>query len=78
MCVTEIWDKIFSANQIAEVLNQLFPQKKSVKQSHFFWFDTEVLKVDQKNLFGHGQKWLQPFWFLDSKIDCILRLNRWN
>ena len=48
MCVTEIWDKIFSANQIAEVLNQLFPQRKSVKQSHFFWFDTEVLKVDQK------------------------------
>ena len=45
MCVTEIWGKIFSANQTAEVLN---PQKKSVKQSHFFWFDTEILKVDQK------------------------------
>ena len=48
MCVTEIWGKIFSANQIAEVLNQLFPQKKSVKQSHFLLFDTEKLKVDQK------------------------------
>ena len=29
-------------------------------------------------LVGHGQKWVWPIWSLDSKIDYILRMNRWN
>ena len=27
---------------------------------------------------GHRQKYVCPVWSQDSKIDCILRMNRWN
>ena len=27
---------------------------------------------------SHGQKWVWPVWWPDSKIDCIWRMNRWN
>ena len=39
---------MFSANQIAVFLNQLFFQNKSLKQPHFLHFDTnsQIQKLD--------------------------------
>ena len=35
-------------------------------------------KLIENFLIEHGQKWVRPIWFLDSKVDRILRMNRWN
>ena len=41
---------------------------------------TQIHKKKQiKNfLSGHGQKQVWYTWLWDSKIDCILKKNRWN
>ena len=32
-----------------------------------------------ENFWGeHGQKWVLPVWWWDSKIDCFWRMNRWS
>ena len=51
--VLEIWVTMFSASQIAELFNQPYLQKKSIKQPGFLHIDTNShkLKVDQ-TLFG--------------------------
>ena len=48
----EIWGKVFSANQIAGLFNQLYLPNKSVIQPEFLLVDTNShnLKVDQ-NIF---------------------------
>ena len=71
--VPEIWAKMFSANQTAQVFNQSYLQKKSMKWPDFLHVNTNSLKlkVDQKILGGHGQKWVWLVWSQDSKIDCI-------
>ena len=48
-----------------------------MKQPDFLHVDTNShkLKVDQKNLGGHGEKWVWPVWLWDSKIDCISKMN---
>ena len=68
---------MLSANQIAGFLNQPFLQNKWMKQPNTFHVDTssQKLKVDRKFLVVHGQKWVRPIWSLDSKINCILRMN---
>ena len=68
---------MLSANQIAGFLNQPFLQNKWMKQPNTFHVDTssQKLKVDRKFLVVHGQKWVWPIWSLDSKINCILRMN---
>ena len=69
-----------SANQIPGFLNQQFLQNKSLKQPNSLHVDTnsQKLKVDQKFLVGNDQKWVWSILPLDSKIDCISRMNRWN
>ena len=49
--VTEIWAKIFSANQVDGIFNPPYLQKKSMKQADFLHVDTNPhkLKVDQKS-----------------------------
>ena len=75
------WDigQILSASQIAGFLNQLFLQNKFMKQPHLLSVDknSQRLKVDQKFVGWSWSKWVWPVWFLDSKIDCIWRMNRW-
>ena len=68
---------MLSANQIAGFLNQPFLQNKWMKQPNTFHVDTssQKLKVDRKFLVVHSQKWVRPIWSLDSKINCILRMN---
>ena len=74
---------MFSANQIAGFLNHEFLQNKSIKQHHFLHADTnsQKLKVVRKcsKMFGLAivKIWVWPFCYLDSKIDCISRINRW-
>ena len=35
-------------------------------------------KLIERFLAGHGQKWVWPTWFWDSKIECIRKRNRSN
>ena len=70
---------MFSANQIAGFFNKPYLQNKSVKYPVFsLHVDTYSHKftVDPKFLVGCGQKWVWQVWSLDSKIDCISRMNR--
>ena len=52
-----------------------------MKQPHFLHFDTnsQKLKVDRK---GFGWAWSKvgvwSVWSVDSKIDCISGMKRWN
>ena len=64
----------------SRIFNQPFIQNKSMKQRNSLHVATnsQKLKVDRKFLVGNCQKWVQPKWSLDSKIDCIYRMNRWN
>ena len=50
-----------------------------MKQSNSLHFDTDSQKskFDQFFFVRHGKKWVRPIWSLDSKIDCISRINRW-
>ena len=75
--VPEIWAKMSSANQIAGFFNQPYLQNKSMKKLDFVHVDTNShkLKVNQKFLSGHGQKWAWPVWLWDSKIYCMSRMN---
>ena len=67
------------ASQIAGFLNQLFLPNKSLKKPHFLHVDTNSQKCCSKIfLFGQGQNWVLATWSLDSKIDCISRMSRWN
>ena len=77
--VSEIWAKMFSASQIAGFFNQPYLQNKSSKQPDFLLVDTNShkVKVYQKILGGHDQKWVWPVWTQEIKIDCISRMNRW-
>ena len=74
--VSEIWAKMLLANQIAGFLNQLYLYKKIMKKPDFLHVDTDSqkLKIDQKILAGHGQKWVWSFWSQDAKIGCISRM----
>ena len=69
-----------SASQIAGFLRQPPLQNKSMKQLHFLNVNTNLqkLKTHRKFSVGHGQKWVWPICSRDSKIDCILRMNRCN
>ena len=62
------------------IFNQPYLQNKSMKQPDFLLADISSykLKVDQKLLGGHRQKWLWAVWSWDSEIDCISRMDRWN
>ena len=42
--------------------------------------DTDSQKINaDKNVLGvNGQKWVWPVWSQESKIDCILKMSRWN
>ena len=75
--VLEILAKNFSANQIAVFLNQIYLQKKYMKQPHFLHSDSKSpkLKVDGNFWGGHGQERVQLVWSWESKSDCISRLN---
>ena len=55
--LTEIWVKMFSANQIAGFFYQPYLQNESVKQRDLLLGDlnSHKLKVYQKILGGHGQ-----------------------
>ena len=68
---------MFSANQIAGFLNQTYLENKSMREPDFLQVDTNShkLKVDQKILGGHGQRWVWPAWSQDSKSDSISRMN---
>ena len=57
---------MFSVNQIAGFFNQPYLQNKLHADT-----SSHKLKVDQKFLGGHGQKWAWPVWSRDSEIDCI-------
>ena len=71
---------MFLANHIVGFFNQSYLQSKSMKQSDFLDVDihSHKIKVDEKCLGEHSQKWVWPVWSQDSKIDCISRINRWN
>ena len=62
---------MLTASQIAGFSNQLFLQKKWMKQPYCKHADTN----SQKFLIGHGLKWVWPVSSQDSKIDCISRIN---
>ena len=51
---------MMSASQIAGFLNQLFLQKKLMKQPHFVHVDinSKSEKLIEIILVGHGQKWM--------------------
>ena len=56
---------------------------KQIKFNNFDQFGMLIqIHKDQKLienvLVGHGQKWVWLICSLDSKIDCISRINRWN
>ena len=56
---SEIWAKMFSANQIAGFSNQPYLQSKSVKKPDFLHVDTNSYK------FKVNQKWVWPVWSQD-------------
>ena len=60
--------------------NQLFFQKKLMKQPYFLHVDvhSQKLTVDRKFLVGQCQKWYWSIWFQESKIAYICKINRWN
>ena len=62
-------------NEIAGFLNQPFLQNKMMKQPNFLHVDTnsENLNVDPSFF---GRVW--SVWSLDTNIDCIFKMNRWN
>ena len=71
---------MLSTNQIAGFLSHLSLQNKLMKQLHFLHDDTnsQKLKVDQ-NFFGLAWANMSVAnWSLNSKIDYISRINRWN
>ena len=71
--VPEIRRKIPSAYQ-------LHLETKLMKKPYFLRVDTNSwkLKLLEKLLGGHGQKWLWPLWSSDSKVSCISGMKRWN
>ena len=48
-----------------------------MKQTHYLIVNANLqkLKVYQDSLVGHDQKWVWPIWYVDSRIDCISRIN---
>ena len=67
-------------NQIPGFLNQPFLQNKLIKQCNTLLVGTNSQKSKIKRE-SYGWAWSKrvwPIWSLDSKIDFISRMNRWN
>ena len=84
----ESWSKIFWLGMVKNecgqsglwILKLTVSQEWAVGINWFFCMLVQILansKVIENFWGGHGQKWVWPVWWWDSKIECIWRMNRW-